>query len=192
MKKTLIPLLFATGLALSGSSTHAGNIVDLANTCNNCHGMDGVSVGPSMPTIAGLSEPYLKNMMQQWKTGERYSATMGRLVKGYSDEQIANLARHFAQLPWTPVVQKVDATVLAKGKQATDRCETCHGATGGEPDDKDTPHLNGQWAKYLEMEFMKYREDTVKMPHAKMRRNVQKMGADDVKTAAEYYAAQPK
>jgi sulfide dehydrogenase cytochrome subunit len=183
--------LFTVGLFVS-APVGAGNIVNLADTCNNCHGMDGVSVGLTMPSIAGLSEPYLKNLMLQWKSGERYSATMGRLVKGYSDEQIANLARHFSQLPWTPVVQKADATVLAKGKDVTDRCETCHGVTGGQPDDKDTPHLNGQWAKYIEMELMKYREDAVKMPHAKMRKNAQKIGADDVKTAAEYYAAQPK
>ncbi len=183
--------LFTLGLFVS-APLGAANIGDLANTCNNCHGMDGVSVGPSMPSIAGLSEPYLKNLMLQWKSGERYSATMGRLVKGYSDEQIASLARHFSQLPWTPVVQKADVAVLAKGKDVTDRCETCHGVTGGQPDDKDTPHLNGQWAQYLEMELMKYREDAVKMPHAKMRKNAQKMGADDVKTAAEYYAAQPK
>jgi len=75
---------------------------NLANTCNNCHGMNGVSVGPSMPSIGGLSEAYLKNIMLQWKSGERYSATMGRLIKGYSDEQIAALATHFSKLPWTP------------------------------------------------------------------------------------------
>lgn len=184
-------VFLAVGLTASALA-QAGDISNLANTCNNCHGMDGVSVGLTMPSIAGLSEPYLKNMMQQWKSGERYSATMGRLVKGYNDEQIAALARYFSQLPWTPVVQKADVAVLAKGKDATDRCETCHGVTGGQPDDKDTPHLNGQWAKYLEMELMKYREDAVKMPHARMRKNAQKMGADDVKTSAEYYAAQPK
>lgn len=184
-------VFLAVGLTASALA-QAGDISNLANTCNNCHGMDGVSVGLTMPSIAGLSEPYLKNMMQQWKSGERYSATMGRLVKGYNDEQIAALARYFSQLPWTPVVQKADVAVLAKGKDATDRCESCHGVTGGQPDDKDTPHLNGQWAKYLEMELMKYREDAVKMPHARMRKNAQKMGADDVKTAAEYYAAQPK
>ena len=183
-------------LAALGLAAHpvlaAGPTEDLARTCNNCHGMNGVSVGPSMPSIGGLSEPYLKNMMLQWKSGERYSATMGRLIKGYSDEQIAALATHFSKLPWTPVVQKADAKIVAQGKAATERCETCHGATGSEPDDTDTPKINGQWAQYMEMELMKYRDDSVKMPHKKMRGNSKKLDEADVAAVAQFYAAQPK
>jgi cytochrome c553 len=48
----------------------------------------------------------LKNVMLQWKNGERYSATMGRHFKGYSDAEISNLATYFSKLPWVPVVQK--------------------------------------------------------------------------------------
>jgi len=182
----------AAGLVATGACAAADNIEALARTCNNCHGMNGVSVGPSMPSIAGLPEAYLKNVMQQWKSGERYSATMGRHFKGYSDAELAALATHFAKLPWVPVVQKADAAVVAKGKDATDRCETCHGVTGGEPDDAETPKLNGQWAKYLELELMKYRTDSAAMPHKKMRNNAKKLDEADVANAAHYYAAQPK
>jgi DNA-formamidopyrimidine glycosylase len=120
--------LFAAGLFAS-APTWAGPTEDLARTCNACHGMNGVSVGPSMPSIGGLPESYLKHMMIQWKTGERYSATMGRHFKGYSDEELASLAAYFAKLPWVPVVQTADPGTLAKGKAATDRCETCHGGS---------------------------------------------------------------
>lgn len=191
MRSNLLMALAALGLAATPALA-ADSIENLARTCNNCHGINGVSVGPTMPSIGGLSEPYLKNMMLQWKSGERYSATMGRLIKGYSDEQIGALATHFSKLPWTPVVQKADAKVLAQGKAATDRCETCHGDTGGKPDDIDTPKLNGQWAQYMEMELMKYRDDSVKMPHKKMRGNSKKLDEADVAAAAQYYAAQPK
>ncbi len=191
MRYNLLITLAALGLA-AHPVLAAGPTEDLARTCNNCHGMNGVSVGPSMPSIGGLSEPYLKNMMLQWKSGERYSATMGRLIKGYSDEQIAALATHFSKLPWTPVVQKADAKIVAQGKAATERCETCHGDTGGKPDDTDTPMLNGQWAQYMEMELMKYRDDSVKMPHKKMRGNSKKLDEADVAAVAQFYAAQPK
>jgi len=192
MRKRLNPLLLVSLCLAAQPVLSADSTESLARTCNNCHGMNGVSVGPSMPSIGGLSEPYLKNMMLQWKSGERYSATMGRLIKGYSDEQIAALATHYSKLPWVPVVQKADAKVIAKGKAATDRCETCHGETGGKPDDADTPVLNGQWAQYMELEMMKYREDAVKMPHKKMRGNAKKLDEADVAAAAQYYAAQPK
>lgn len=165
---------------------------NLARTCNGCHGLNGVSVGPSMPSIAGLPEPYLKNLLLQWKSGERYAATMDRHVKGYSDEELSALAAYFSKLPWTPVVQAADAGTLARGKAATDRCETCHGATGGAPDDADTPRMNGQWAKYLELELMKYRTEAVKMPHKKMRNNARKMDEADVAAATQYFGAQAK
>ena len=179
-------------LGLSTFPVLAGPTEDLARTCNACHGLNGVSVGPSMPSIGGLSEPYLKNLLLQWKKGERYAATMDRHVKGYSDEELAALASYYSKLPWTPVVQKADAKVLAQGKAATDRCETCHGDTGGKPDDADTPMLNGQWARYLELELLKYRTEAAKMPHKKMRNNAKKLDEADVAAVAHFYAAQPK
>ncbi len=185
--------LFAAG-AIQAAGTHAADAKteSLANTCNACHGMNGVSVGPNMPSIGGLSESYLYAVMQQWKNGERYSATMGRHFKGYSDQELDAIAKYFSQLPWVPVAQNADAKTLARGKEASERCETCHGATGGEPDDADTPRINGQWAEYMHLEMLKYRTDTVKMPHRKMRGNTKKLDEADLEPVARHYAAQPK
>jgi sulfide dehydrogenase cytochrome subunit len=191
MKNSLKMALAAVGLVATGAFA-ADPIEPLARTCNACHGLNGVSVGPSMPSIGGLSEVYLKNLMLQWKKGERYSATMGRHFKGYSDDELAALAAYYAKQPWVPVVQKADAATLAKGKEATERCETCHGATGGEPDDADTPRLNGQWSEYLHLELEKYRTESAAMPHKKMRNNAKKLDPEGVEAAAKFYAAQPK
>lgn len=189
-RKSTLALLVCLGFFTLPAN--AGPTEDLARTCNACHGVNGVSVGPSMPSIGGLPEAYLKNVMTQWKSDERYSATMGRHFKGYTEAELAALATYFSKLPYAPVVQKADDKVVAKGKEATDRCETCHGATGGAPDDAETPKLNGQWAQYMEMELMKYRTESVKMPHKKMRGNAKKLADEDVQAAAKYYAAQPK
>ncbi|MEW5787699.1 MAG: hypothetical protein AB1899_07580 [Pseudomonadota bacterium] len=186
-------LLFAlAALGCLAQPALAGPTEDLARTCNACHGVNGVSVGPSMPSIGGLPEAHLKNVMLQWKTDERYSATMGRHFKGYTEAELSALATYYAKMPWVPVVQKADDKVVAQGKGATERCETCHGATGGQPDDDETPRLNGQWAKYMEMELMKYRTESVKMPHKKMRGNAKKLADEDVPASAQFYAAQPK
>lgn len=185
---------FATLALLAGLAgpLQAASIEGLAYNCNNCHGTGGVSVGQSMPSIAGLSESYLKNIMMEWKSGARASANMTRLIKGYSDDEIAGLAAYYAKLPWTPVVQKAGADVMARGKEATERCETCHGATGGQPDDADTPMLAGQWAKYMELELMKYRDESFQMTHRKMIRNARKMDEEGVATAAQFYGAHSK
>ena len=192
MRKTIAPLLAAVGLATAGQALAVDNIEGLARACNNCHGTGGVSVGYSMPSIAGLSETYLKHIMMEWKSGERASANMTRLIKGYTDDEIAALATYFSKLPWTPRPQPVGADLMAKGKEVTERCETCHGVTGGQPDDKDTPMLAGQWAKYLELELMKYRDEGFQMTHKKMTKNARKMEEGDVATAAKYFGAQSK
>jgi cytochrome subunit of sulfide dehydrogenase len=192
MNNRLILALAMSGLLSAPAFAAQDKTAALADTCNNCHGVNGVSVGESMPSIGGLSETYLKTVMLQWKSGERYSATMGRLIKGYSEQQIADLAKFFAAKPWVPVVQKIDAKIVAQGKAASDRCSTCHGDTGSEPDDDETPMIHGQWAKYMELEMMKYRDDAVAMPHRKMRGNSKRLADEDVAAVAKYYAAQQK
>jgi sulfide dehydrogenase cytochrome subunit len=182
------------GVFLAGflCSAHAEDKTEaLANTCNNCHGVNGVSVGPNMPSIGGLPESYLKNIMREWKSGERFSATMGRLIKGYSDEQIDALAAYFSKKPWVPSAQKTDPKLVALGKKVTARCAGCHGETGN-ADDNETPHLNGQWAQYLELEAMKYRDDSVPMPNKSMRKAAQKLSDEEVKAVAAFYASQKK
>ena len=192
MRKAVMYVLTAASLTAASSVLAADNIAGLAMTCNNCHGTGGVSVGHSMPSIAGLSETYLKNILMEWKSGARASANMARLISGYTDGEIAGLAAYYSKLPWTPVVQTASADILKKGKDATERCETCHGATGGQPDDKETPMLNGQWAKYLELELMKYRDEGFQMTHKKMIKNARKIEEGDVATAAKFFGAQSK
>lgn len=184
--------LIASSLFAAGPVGAADNIKGLAMTCNNCHGTGGVSAGTSMPSIAGLSETYLKNVMMEWKSGARASANMTRLIKGYTDAEIAGLAKHFASLEWTPKVQKASAAVMRKGKDVTDSCSNCHGETGSEPDDEETPRLNGQWVKYMELELMKYRDEDFRMTHKKMIKNARKIEPAEVGISTQFYGAQSK
>lgn len=187
-------MLFAmTALGLVATTALAADPIEgLARTCNNCHGVNGVSAGGSMPSLGGQSEAYLKQIMLQWKSGERAAATMNRLIKGYSDEQIGALAKYFAAKPWVPLSQKVGADVLKKGKEVTDSCATCHGDTGGQPDDELTPRMNGQSAMYLHLELDKYRDPAFQMPHKKMIKSARKMEEGDVGIAAKYFGSQSK
>lgn len=180
------------GLAWAAAGLAADNVEGLARTCFNCHGTGGVSAGTTMPSIAGLPEAYLKKVMMEWKSGVRASASMTRLVRGYTDDEIAGLAAWFARQPWTARSQPVAGGVLAQGKEATARCATCHGADGGEPDEDDVPRLDGQWAGYLELELDKYRDEAFQMSHKRMIRNARRMDADAVEAAARFYGAQAK
>jgi sulfide dehydrogenase cytochrome subunit len=45
-----------------------------------------------MASIAGQTEGYLFAVMDEWRKGERFSTVMGRLLAGYTEEQIKALA----------------------------------------------------------------------------------------------------
>jgi len=187
----LLTLLGLTLLGLAGVAGARENIEVLARTCNGCHGIDGVSAGASIPSIGGLPRDYLRTVMKQWKYDERDSVTMGRIIKGFSDDDIDALSSHFARKPWVPIRQSAPATLLAHGgKIAEDNCRDCHGQTGNDPD-IDAPRINGQWAKYMELELMKYRSKEFKLPHRRMGKAANRMKrAADADGVAAYYGAQ--
>jgi len=187
MRKSILALAFAS---LAGTAMARGDIEVLARTCNNCHGVGGISAGASMPSIGGLPREYLRNIMKQWKYDERSAITMNRIVKGFSDDEIDALAAYFARQPWVPVPQQASSDQLAKGKSAiSEKCEDCHGAHGNDPD-IDAPRLNGQWARYMELELEKYRSKEFRMPHRKMRKAVHEVKPAESAAAARYYGAQ--
>jgi cytochrome c553 len=117
---------------------------------------------------------------------------MGRLIKGYSDEQITELAKFYAALPYKPVPQELKAKWIKEGSFIVDRCSKCHGETGAEPDDDETPRIDGQWAKYIELQLALYRDKEVKLPHEKMRKTTMKLAEEEVGYLTHYFASAPK
>ena len=95
MNKTTKQLsLLLAGLLLAGAAS-AGSVRSpsmLANTCAGCHGTDGASAGDIMPIIGGMEKEYMSTVLLEYKTGERDSTIMGRIAKGYSDNELKAIA----------------------------------------------------------------------------------------------------
>lgn len=66
----------------------------LALSCAGCHGTDGKSVG-IIPSFYGKSPEYLESALKDFKSGARVSTVMGRHAKGYTDEEIHQIAQYF-------------------------------------------------------------------------------------------------
>jgi cytochrome subunit of sulfide dehydrogenase len=69
----------------------------LASNCANCHGTNGnAAAGSVVPGLAGYSrETFIANMTA-YKRGEKPATIMHQISKGYSDQQIVDLANYFA------------------------------------------------------------------------------------------------
>jgi sulfide dehydrogenase cytochrome subunit len=86
-------LAAATGPAAYAQDSSAAR--GMAATCANCHGTEGRSVG-TVPGLAGVDKAYMVQQMMDYKTGKRPGTVMHQLAKGFSDEQIEQIAAYFA------------------------------------------------------------------------------------------------
>jgi cytochrome subunit of sulfide dehydrogenase len=73
------------------------NIRSLAATCANCHGTNGKAHdGSAVVSLAGLQKDYIVAQMKAFQSGARPATIMHQLAKGYSDQQIEQIATYFA------------------------------------------------------------------------------------------------
>ena len=97
--RSLTIIVSAIVVASSGSAVAQGadpNLArNLAATCANCHGTNGVSAGQS-ESLAGMAKADIVRKMQEFKAGTKGATVMTQLAKGYTDEQIELIAGWFA------------------------------------------------------------------------------------------------
>lgn len=103
-----LTLAALAGPRLAAADQPVFDVSVLAGACANCHGTDGRSPG-GIPSIAGRPESVLKQQLLAFKSDTPPAGTtvMGRLAKGFSDEQISALAKHFSQISRTSSAQEV-------------------------------------------------------------------------------------
>lgn len=184
-------MALAIGLLLSPASQAGAPGRMLANTCNGCHGIDGTSAGPSMPSLAGMPRDFILAAMQQFRDGSRGSTIMGRIARGYSNEQLAAMADFFTGRSWASAPQGTDAGMVKRGQKLhVKRCEACH-RDGGADTALDMPRMAGQWAGYLQIYMESCRDPKWKNRHPNAMTDLcGDLTAEDVGALVQFYAAQ--
>ncbi|MBT9505401.1 c-type cytochrome [Rhodoferax sp.] len=87
----------ALAVASVWASADALQVRSMAASCASCHGTNGVAQ-QGMESLAGQAKEDLLKKMLDFKTGKKPATIMHQLSKGYSDEQLAQLAAYFAAL----------------------------------------------------------------------------------------------
>lgn len=181
--------LLAGGLAASSSLWAAASTpAMLSNTCAGCHGTNGASAGPSMPTLAGQPVEYIVDSMKKFKSGERPSSIMGRLAKAYTDDDFRAMGEFFGEKKFIRRSQAVDAAKVAKGKQVhEENCKKCHQEGGRESEDGGV--IAGQWKEYLQITMSDFRSKARPMPK-KMAEKFEGLNQDELDALIHFYASQ--
>ncbi len=203
VNKTIRKALLIAGLAVSVSSpTLAADKPKLkmgaspsmlANTCSGCHGTDGASQGPAAPTISGLSTEYFVELMQGFASDEIPNTIMGRIAKGYTEDEIKAMADFYGGKPFVKAKQNYNKKLVKKGGKLHDKyCEKCH-SDGGQSAEDDSGVLAGQWTPYLKWSLADYnsgdREMTKKMKK-KLNKLIKTQGDKGIEALLAYYASQ--
>jgi len=127
---------------LGGGDPQAGKRV--AGVCAGCHGADGNSLDPNIPSLAGQDQAYLIHATNAYTKGARHYVMMKYPVAYLSAADVENLAAYYAhQKP-----KKSPGGRSLGTRQWAQRCDRCHGP-GGNSRDPRFPSIAGQNRKYL-------------------------------------------
>lgn len=146
-------LLVFSSQSLAQGSAEAGQAK--AVSCGACHGIDGNSLSPAWPNLAGQHASYFIRQLEAYQNGERQDALMTTLASGLSAEDMADLAAYYATLPAMqrgadPELVELGQSVYRSGlpDRGVAACIACHGPSGRGNPLASFPVVRGQHATY--------------------------------------------
>lgn len=163
--------------------------------CVKCHGADGMGHGaPLIPIIAGMPAPHIEEAIYAYVDGARQCVQIEEMcetVAALSEEEVAQVAEHYASMPRLASEEDYDAAVVARGAEIhAARCAICH----LRPDDEDAEYglgipLHGQRKEYVRFALEAYmRGDRLSLLDA-MADEIRVLKAEDLSALVDYYAS---
>ena len=164
--------------------------------CAACHGVDGNSVNPTWPSLAGQHETYLYKQLVDFKEERRVDASMAGMVANLSDEDMKDLSAYFASQ--TPKAVPFDGNLIATGESIyrggitetrVAACMGCHSPTGTGNGPAGWPSLAGQHPEYIIAQLQAFKHGKRNNDTGKMMQNVAvRMSDEEMASVAAYIA----
>ena len=106
----------------------AASLAERVEVCGGCHGADGNSSTPMIPSLAAQPEFFILNQLVLIREGVRKIPAMQEIAKGLTDEEIMSLAGHYSRLPAKPTGESVDTQLVVEGARLAGQhhCTSCH------------------------------------------------------------------
>lgn len=126
--------------------------------CMACHGPQGNSQIPTMPSLAGQPRMFIENQLVLIREGMRTVPEMKGMLDGVKDADIVSMAAYFStQKPVPPPGTRNDVT-FKRGQELAGKalCGTCHlpDYSGREQ----IPRLAGQHESFLVQSMKEFRD----------------------------------
>ena len=165
----------------------------LGQTCKGCHGIPGYfNAQPAyhVPKLGGQNADYIEVALQGYRRGTRGHPTMHAQASSLSDQDIADVAAHFAGIEGEAETGRLSASAaqIEAGRAKAMTCTACHGADGVAAAPQ-WPNLAGQHESYLLEALGQYkngsRVDLVMNPL------IAPLDESSIEELAAFFAAQP-
>lgn len=185
--KHLSATFFAAALLLGAADVlFAQEASARAQICAACHGENGNSNTPLVPSLAGQPAFFLTTQLVLMREQVRPVAAMDGLLTGLDDAALVGLAEYFSKMPARKTDETKDSERMARGKSLSDgmRCASCHGASlAGQ---EQMPRLAGQRIDYMVAAMKSFRDSTRPGADPLMANVVAGISDSDLQALAEY------
>jgi cytochrome c553 len=163
----------------------------LAEGCVGCHGADGISQTPRVPSLAGQPDEFTQWQLIYFRSGTRKDEAMQPMAEALETNDVRNLGAYFASLPAPKAPGAEDPLAEAGAKLAAQhRCIFCHGERY--EGNKAAARLAGQREDYLYKALTDFKSgERVGSGVASMADVVYSLKDDDLKLLAHYLATRP-
>ena len=103
-------IVFITSPAFAEGDPVAGQA--RAAVCAACHGVDGNSINPEWPSLAGQGAAYMVTQLKRFQSGERENALMKPQADLLSEQDMLDVSAYYAaQTPKVGVAQADNKTL---------------------------------------------------------------------------------
>lgn len=125
--------------------------------CARCHGAHGLGRREgAFPRLAGQRAQYLKETMQAYAKGERFSGIMQPIAARLDASELRDAVVWYATRPPAPAPQLgAEVKIEELLERRVPLCTVCHGDAAAHPS---FPRLTGQYPVYLEQQLTLFRE----------------------------------
>lgn len=134
-----------------------------AAVCTACHGVNGNSVNPEWPNLAGQNAAYIREQLAMFKAKKRNNPVMQPIVDPLTEQDFADLADFFAAQ--TPTGGEADPSYWQAGEKLyrsgdvsrnIPACTACHGPAGQGNAGAGYPALRAQHSVYTVKQLQDY------------------------------------
>lgn len=157
-----------------------------AQVCAACHGADGNSPTPVVPSIAGQPKQFIVTALYMFREGRRASALMAPFAEKLSNTDLNDLAAWYSAQKLAAPTKKAVSDNVALGKAITEKnnCVACHTATlVGQ---QHIPRLAGQHYDYLLDQLKQFKASTRGDFDGTMTSAAQALTPADIEVLAQY------